>query len=103
MSIPKTQSRKRSVPEIVINKHQSDAKNNNERQLTKSFKTKQPNEKISNHKRDTSLPPLKYKFLEQMKHQISALERDSPNIFTRYNISIKKLCTVLVSELLLNW
>ena len=87
MSILKTQSRRRSVPEIVINKHKSESKNTNERQpLTKSFKTKQPNEKISNYKRDTSLPPLKYKFLEQMKHQISALERDSPNIFTRYHI-----------------
>ena len=104
MSLLKTQSRRRSVPEIVINKHQSKAKNNNERQLlTKSFEKEQPNEKISNHKRDTSLPPLKYKFLEQMKHQISALERDSPNIFTRYNISIKTLYTVLVSELLLIW
>jgi hypothetical protein len=85
----KTKSRRRSVPNIIISKHQSEARKNNEQKpLKQSLKTKENNEKITNEKRDTSLPPLKYKFLEQMKHQISALERDSPNIFTKYCITI---------------
>ena len=52
--------------------------------LPKTDRPEESNDENSkNKKRDTSLPPLKYKFLEQMKHQISVLERDSPNIFTR--------------------
>ena len=38
---------------------------------------------VEGNKRDSALPPLKYKFLEEMKHQISSLDRESPNIFYR--------------------
>ena len=72
-----------SIPEISNSKHQLRPKPRP--MLPKPNKLKQTNERISNdQKRQTSLPPLKYKFLEQMKHQISTLERDSPNVFTRY-------------------
>ena len=84
-------------PNIPTNKEMSSLKNRNrpnksvdsdiikdDKKSQKSDKTEQRKERIpKNKKRDTSLPPLKYKFLEQMKHQISIMESDSPHIFTR--------------------
>ena len=79
----KKESIKLSIPKTNNNEQQSSPRRT--QMLPKPNKLKQANEKISNdQKRQTSLPPLKYKFLEEMKHQISTLERDSPNVFTRY-------------------
>ena len=71
----KIPSRRKSVPEIILPKKLSKPARLSKEEEMKSM--------AERRKKEVLLPPLKYKFLEQMKHQLSALERDSPNIFTR--------------------
>ena len=85
LSTLNNKSIKLRIPEISNSEHQSRPR---KRQiLPKPNKLKQTNEKISNaQKRHISLPPLKYKFLEQIKHQISALDWDILNVYKKYPI-----------------